>query len=217
MTWRLAKSLERLREQVNVQWPGRSKESDGSIGDEAHASRSSDHNPWVSDGGVGVVTAIDITHDPRAGCDSQALAEVLRASRDPRIKYIISNRRICSSETRPWEWRAYTGSNPHNHHVHISVKPDQELFDDVKPWDLTAAPLPQPSPVAAVAARTLRRGDTGPAVEELQRRLNTKSIIIDVDGVFGQATYAGVKRFQGARRLVADGVVGPQTWALLSR
>lgn len=49
MTWRLARGLEHLRAQVNTKWSNRSKDSDGSIGDEAHASRSSDHNPWVGE------------------------------------------------------------------------------------------------------------------------------------------------------------------------
>lgn len=136
MTWRLAHSLETLRTQVNLQWPGRSKKDDGSIGDEAHASRSSDHNPWVKDGSMGVVTAIDITHDPAGGFNSYAFAEMLRLNRDPRIKYVISNRRIVSSETSPWEWRPYHGSNPHDHHVHISVKSDKAHYDNTAEWKI---------------------------------------------------------------------------------
>ncbi|MGB4989147.1 MAG: hypothetical protein WBO10_07930, partial [Pyrinomonadaceae bacterium] len=64
MSWRIAESLKKLREQINAEWPGRDKASDGGIGDAAHASRSSDHNPWVKDSrGQGVVTAIDIDED----------------------------------------------------------------------------------------------------------------------------------------------------------
>jgi hypothetical protein len=72
--WRGAKALFRLRDQINATFPGRNKASDGLIGDAAHATRASDHNPWVIDNGVGVVTAIDITHDPMQGCDAGALA-----------------------------------------------------------------------------------------------------------------------------------------------
>jgi hypothetical protein len=136
MAWRLAKSLETLRSQVNAAYPGRDKSADGSIGDAAHASRASDHNPWVKDGKTGIVTAIDITHDPKVGLDSGKLADALRASRDPRIKYIISNRRICSGAggTSPWRWRKYNGANPHNHHVHLSVESKKSLYDSVEPW-----------------------------------------------------------------------------------
>jgi len=136
MAWRVADSLLKLREQVNAKFPSRSKASDGTIGDEAHASRASDHNPWIKDGKVGVVSGMDITHDPKNGVDSEKLAEQLRLSRDPRIKYIISNRKICSSEVSPWQWRKYSGSNPHNHHVHISVKSDKAHYDDKAPWEI---------------------------------------------------------------------------------
>lgn len=85
---------------------------------------------------MGVVTAMDITNDPKNGVDSERLAEQLRLSRDPRIKYIISNKKICSSLLQPWVWRKYTGSNPHDHHVHISVKEDKKFYDDVAPWEI---------------------------------------------------------------------------------
>jgi hypothetical protein len=135
--YRLAACLDRLRRQVNTLAPKRSKKSDGWIGDAAHASRASDHNPWVKGSdGVGVVTAIDITHDLAGGMDCSALAGALSTRRDPRIKYIIWNGRICSSEVEPWTWRKYTGKNQHTHHLHISVKPEPELYDKVEPWAL---------------------------------------------------------------------------------
>jgi len=42
MSWRLARSLEPLRNEVNAAAPNRSKASDGTIGDTAHSSRASD-------------------------------------------------------------------------------------------------------------------------------------------------------------------------------
>ncbi|HEX6903316.1 MAG TPA: DNA/RNA non-specific endonuclease [Thermoanaerobaculia bacterium] len=138
VAWRVAKSLLALRNQVNAKAPRRSKASDGTIGDAAHATRNSDHNPWVRDGAMGVVTAMDITHDPANGCDAGALAEAIRASRDARVKYIIWNRRIASSSViggvAAWTWRPYTGSNPHSKHVHISVRPEKAAFDSEASW-----------------------------------------------------------------------------------
>lgn len=134
MSWRLAKSLEELRRQVNVRWPHRSKKSDGTIGDSKHTSRVSDHNPHVKDGKIGVVTALDITHDPSHGPRIASLAEALRASRDHRIKYIICDGRICSFKTQPWKWRKYAGSNPHSAHLHVSVRAIKSLYDDRTPW-----------------------------------------------------------------------------------
>lgn len=136
MSWRLANSLMTFRNQVNIARPTRNKASDGTIGDEAHAKTTSDHNPWVKDGKMGVVTALDITHDPDSGVDTYALAEHLRQKRDPRIKYVISNGRIFSSTTQPWVWRKYSGSNPHTKHVHISVNAHKNHYDDHKDWDL---------------------------------------------------------------------------------
>ena len=84
MAWRVAKSLTKLRDQINAMAPRRNKSADGTIGDAAHASRSSDHNPWVKDGKTGVVTALDITNDPRNGVNIGTLSEFLRTQRDPR-------------------------------------------------------------------------------------------------------------------------------------
>ncbi|TGE00744.1 hypothetical protein [Methylobacterium nonmethylotrophicum] len=138
--WREAKALVTLRAQVNAMAPGRSKASDGTIGDAAHQSRDSDHNPWVIDDGTGVVTALDITNDPRHGCSADAIAEAIRRSRDPRVKYIIWNRRIASSTAigrfPAWAWRRYTGDNPHTKHVHISVKADKVAYDSDRAWSL---------------------------------------------------------------------------------
>lgn len=152
MAWRIAKSLDKLRSQINAKYPKRDKSSDGVIGDEAHASRSSDHNPWVKDGKTGVVTGMDITNDPKNGMASNDLAEALLASRDPRIKYIISNARIGSGDAgpSPWVWRKYSGANAHRHHVHISVKPEKPAYDSVKPWSFEGKAVKFVEPVATI-------------------------------------------------------------------
>jgi hypothetical protein len=116
--------------------PSRSKASDGTIGDAAHRTRDSDHNPWVTDGGVGVVTAMDITHDPDDNCDAAAIVQALIQSRDTRIKYIIWNRTITSSITQPWVTRPYGGKNPHTKHFHLSVRPEKSAYDSTTPWEI---------------------------------------------------------------------------------
>jgi lysozyme family protein len=152
--WRVAEALLTLRATVNTAAPRRSKVSDGTIGDPAHAVRTSDHNPWIVDGGVGVVTGMDITHDPRGGCDAHRLAEVLRTSGDRRLKYIISNRRIASAAPKgsapAWAWRTYTGANPHNHHAHISVVAEKSGYDSAADWQVAPAFVQiEAAPVAA--------------------------------------------------------------------
>lgn len=129
MSWRLAKSLITLHTQVDARWPNRNKASDGTIGDSAHAAVKSEHNP----NNAGVVTAIDITHDPASGADMQVLANELVASGDTRIWYIIFNRRI-------WEdgsWTPYSGtSDPHTNHLHLSTNQNQYSYDDPSPWNI---------------------------------------------------------------------------------
>lgn len=136
MAWRLAYSLDTLRSQVNAAWPNRSKVSDGTIGDSSHASQPSDHNMNAA----GVVCALDLTHDPAHGFDAHALADRLRVNRHPNLKYIISNRRIAGDWTG-WNWRSYSGSNPHDKHIHISVGrgPDgksTQPYDDRVQWNI---------------------------------------------------------------------------------
>ena len=143
--WQVAKSLRKLLEQVNSKFPGRRKGSDGTIGDERHCGSgggSSDHCPNVLDGSVGVVTAMDITHDPAHGLDAGTVANKLRLSHDPRIKYIISNRRIANFQSLggrpPFAWRPYGGGNPHEKHFHISVKSGKTGpggYDTIADWN----------------------------------------------------------------------------------
>lgn len=211
MTWRLARSLETLRNQINALSPHRSKASDGTIGDKAHASRSSDHNPWVKDGGTGVVTALDVTHDPKAGVDIQKLADMLIASKDSRIKYIICNGRIVSGsgQKQPaWKWRKYSGSNAHTRNVHISVKSAKSAYDSTAAWKVSASDIAEVAPADSV----LKKGSRGPFVAELQGNLNRLGYgPLRADGDFGAKTEAAVKAFQKKAGLSVDGWAGPRT------
>lgn len=138
VTWRVARSLDVLLGQLNARAPNRNKASDGSIGDADHQNRSSDHNPWY---GPGIVTARDFTHDP-GDLDCQWLANTLTDHRDPRIKYIIWNRRIWNPAVG---WRAYTGANPHTSHLHLSVVASPAC-DSTAAWAGISAAAPPPPP-----------------------------------------------------------------------
>ena len=77
-----------------------------------------------------------------------------------------------------------------------------------------AAPPPVLIPAAETGGRsrtTLRRGDTGPLVTELQQRLGMP----ESQPIFGPKTEAAVRVFQRQRDLVPDGIVGPKTWQAL--
>lgn len=216
MSWpinpRPAKCLITLKEQIDANWSDRDKSSDGLLGDAAHASRKSDHNPWVKDSqGVGVVTAMDIDRElARDGSVTVAtLVARLQASRDPRIKYIIWNGQI----TVPGDitqWKPYHGINAHKHHMHISVSSNPKLYDDDRDWqigsitDAPTAPLPR-------TVRDLKRGDKGGDVKTLQERLNVLGYNLTADGDFGPATERSVQSFQNTKSLRPDGIVGANT------
>jgi hypothetical protein len=139
VNWRVAKSLNVLLAEINRSAPKRSKEDDGSIGDASHASRTSDHNPCPCHL---VVCARDFTHDPEGGFDAHEFADWLagrlKTGQEGRVKYMISNSRICSGPNQPYRpgvWREYKGQNPHTAHVHVSVAHPSGLFDDMGPWE----------------------------------------------------------------------------------
>lgn len=147
--WKLAPSLVALIAEMDAAFPHRDHSSDGSIGDTAHASRESDHNPYD-----GWVHAVDIDEDLDGNqTDSHDLipfAERLIAARDPRVRYLIYERRICkfytdSSGHVPYRWYVYTGTNEHLHHMHVSINRTDAARQDRRPW-FPPTPTPTPTP-----------------------------------------------------------------------
>jgi hypothetical protein len=216
--WRVAESLDVLLGQINAMFPGRSKAWDGGIGDEAHQTRDSDHNAWIKDGGYNVVSARDFTNDPAHGLDSQKLAEALVASRDERIKYIISNKKICSGtgqDHQAWQWRPYTGASPHDHHCHVSVKSDKKHYDSTAQWVVDMRPgvgKDLAEEVKSTIPPTVKMGSKdAETIKKLQAILGVK-----VDGIFGVETKKAVETFQAKTdQHLVDGIVGPHTWTAL--
>ena len=136
MKYKLCKSLEILRAQINEKFPNRARQSDGWIGDARHARSNSDHNPWLKDAkGIATVTALDITHDKTKGVNCENLLQVLLKNKDRRIKYIIFQRKIYNVKDN-FKRRDYNGVNAHNHHLHLSVSTAPSLFDSNEKWKL---------------------------------------------------------------------------------
>ena len=218
MTYRLAASLAVLRDEVNRRWPDRDKSSDGWIGDAAHATRDSDHNPWVIDSnGVGVVRALDIDagegDNHEVGLWIAAHVCALAAAGFAPLQhggYVISAGRI-ASPTSGWRWRAYTGPNGHYGHTHISVSTKQTEYDSASSWRV--ADTSSPVRVLRLATPPMEGDD----VRQVQRVLAAwyRLPATFVDGVFGDETVKFVKRAQISTppqpALEADGIVGPLT------
>ncbi|PYZ99077.1 hypothetical protein CR205_11115 [Alteribacter lacisalsi] len=70
-----------------------------------------------------------------------------------------------------------------------------------------------PAAQKPAATPVLKKGSSGTAVSDLQRALTNKGYSTKgIDGKFGPATEAAVKKFQKYNKLTVDGVAGPQTW-----
>lgn len=63
--------------------------------------------------------------------------------------------------------------------------------------------------------KSLKKGDTGSAVRDLQRKLKELGYKVEVDSWFGDETYQAVIDFQKMNNITAIGEVGPRTNALL--
>ena len=109
--------------QATALFPKRKKLSDGLLPSPAHikASPNSDHNTGL---------AVDLTHDPKNGIDCAVIFEKLKE--DERVDYLIFQGKIWSRQRRKEGNRKYSGSNPHNKHLHISINSDKS--GDTSPW-----------------------------------------------------------------------------------
>ncbi len=66
-------------------------------------------------------------------------------------------------------------------------------------------------------APTLNYGDRGPVVRDLQLFLRNRGYYFGrIDGIYGYRTDRAVRNFQYANRLRTDGIVGRNTWRILS-
>ena len=95
-----------------------------------------------------------------------------------------------------WDWQEATGAD----------------------WTALSRPVGTlPGYVAQTAMASVGIGATGDLVVWAQEHLLSAGEPIAVDGNFQAATQLAVEDFQLAHGLVADGVVGPETWAALLR
>lgn len=112
-------SIAVLREATALR-PKRKKASDGLLPSAAHVKQSpnSDHNTGY---------AVDLTHDPANGIDCVDM--FVKLQEDKRVKYLIFQGKIWSEHNGVLP---YSGSNPHNKHLHISIKEGQG--NNINPW-----------------------------------------------------------------------------------
>lgn len=210
--WYLDNGLAVLRSQLEALHPGIVI---GTIGDAAHSSEESDHNPDPD----GSVDAVDPMIGPHYSTEqAQEEVDAIVSSRDNRIKYLIWHKRIISSTVNPWVWREYTGtSDPHTSHWHLSV--NDSHHSNLSKWKLSMT-LKNHTLLTLddYSVAELRQGDSDSdfngsyMVVRLQTLLTMKGHKLTADGDYGPATAAAVKAMFGG-----DGktVTLPQ-WASLS-
>lgn len=96
---------------------------------------------------------------------------------------------------------AYVNSN-----MNCISRYDLERFD----WNESAPKNPY-----KLSKSIIRMGDKGESVKWLQYQLNIHGANLNVDGVFGKQTKLAALLFQGDHGLIADGIVGSKTIAVL--
>lgn len=221
-TWRLARSLTTLRNEVKQVWPKRDTSSDGTIGDADHSARTSKHNP----GPDGIVEAADIDEDIDGINDEvgremwpfvQHLLRLARAGH-PALgagAHIIYEGRIWS-HARGWVERPYTGANAHKRHVHVAVS-DGSGKDSTRSWGLVQA-FAVARPRTPAPDRWL--GLTNPPMVG-QDVVNVRHALrvagnrnLAATGAYNMAVAELVAKFQKNRGITERGV-GPKTWAAL--
>ena len=155
---KLCKGGVTLRSQVDKRFPKRDRRSDGWIGDAAHSTRASDHNPDAK----GIVRALDIDENMgkpgkwRNGRTARLLADQLvkyAASNAPgsqRVKYVVYEDRLASG-THVGSWWKWRGSGyGHTQHIHISFTPLADMDGSIFPL-----PILTKSPSKKLAYRRL--------------------------------------------------------------
>jgi hypothetical protein len=184
-SWHVDESLAILIHDVKTAHPGIIV---GTIGDPAHQTEPSDHNPDKN----GAVKAADFMLGPAFDArQANALFSTLAKYLDNRMAYAIWYRQIVSTTVVPGHIRTYTGSNPHTGHVHVSV--NDQHHANKSPWRIS---------MSTVYAFVELSGHM-PLISEGARDGSGISYVWRIQGYLG---------FTGKDR---DGVWGPHTTAAL--
>src|SRR5512132_21924 len=186
-----APAIQQLRTDANTTWPKRDKSTDGTWGDDSHQARKSDHNTG---------DAIDVTDDPKGAAGNVVAAYAIR---DPRVKYVIWNRRIYNTANPGWRPFPKWKKMPHDKHVHVSVK--QAARADTSAWGWTQPGAPPP---ISLPGET-RFEDTDPkAIAEAEAK-KAKAEAAEAKAKADAAAAAKRQKSKGKKTSEAD-VTGPR-------
>jgi len=161
---------------------------------------------------IGAPKGMLVAWDMETAADSAYIASVFRDLSSFGYRLIVYG-----SESTDWTGTAHFARGDQMTQYVDFGGYDEDLAQSSLPfWD-TRAGAPTP-PVTTnwqeaimQALPELKQGATGAPVRTVQGLLMARGYSITLDGVFGPATDAVVRRFQGNAHLAADGVVGRAT------
>lgn len=132
-------------------------------------------------------------------------------------------------------WHTYTGSWPHEDHVHVWLADDSPSIGSADAVPTPAPPVAAPYPLEGVirggrqAYYGHRRGPAHwvggfheadrPAIRRIQEALVRDGYSVGragADGIYGDDTERAVRAYQRDHGLAIDGLVGRDTWARLA-
>lgn len=196
--WRTTPALNALLDLIENQWPDGNSNLDGTVASKGHDQNNptSDHRPSpYTDTQNAVVRAVDAWFATKN--DGDLFGEYLRELEDPRIRYVIWQARIFTSYPligKPaYQWRPYSGVNPHTKHMHVSV--DRAHDNDVRPFPPILTPREDNMLPLQLGDGTGDRAHKIEDVRYLQSLLNEAGATLNLDGVYGPATAVAVAAF----------------------
>lgn len=140
MRWVKVKWIDPLFRAVDRLFPNRLHAQDGTIGDTAHATGTSGHNPDDTPGVQAERQDADAVPEVRAcdvdarGVDGDAVVRAIVSRDNPdrrKLIYVIWNGHIWRADNN-WVREVYTGKDPHDKHIHFSGNPNSD--DDGSEW-----------------------------------------------------------------------------------
>ncbi|MEJ2886143.1 peptidoglycan-binding domain-containing protein [Actinomycetospora aeridis] len=142
----------------------------------------------------------------------------------PRVNMIVGARELARCFRAGGSWREagalYNGGRSYAKSIDAAKEYGRWLEAAVDDWErrLSGVVVPPGQSGGGSGRRTLREGDSGPDVAELQRVLAAwyPDLRLVADGQFGPATKRSVEHLQRNARLTVDGVAGPQVFRTLN-
>lgn len=223
MAWTLTKGLKNVNAEFDEAFPKRDKASDGTVGDLAHQSGRSGHNPdrtgkaeYRDGDGLDEVRATDRDKDlrnPKVSMEQviQYLVQQGRKGVYLPFRYFIYRGRIWK-KANGWKTEKYTGRNGHYEHAHFSGDWTQKADN----WSgklglvalvkkLTAPPAPtKPAP-----AKPKPPAGTKPPVQSGTHKPGSRTISAALKSRGDDVKF--VQKWIGKKRMgPADGIAGPR-------